>query len=922
MPFGGGQPWPAEIGPWRILGELGRGGMGWVLLGERADGAYAQRVAVKVLDPGRIATREYAERFLAERRLLARFSHPSIARLLDGGTTPAGEPYLVMELVEGRPIDAFVVDRGLDLEHTLRLFLDVCAAVEVAHHNLIVHRDLKPSNILVTTGGAPKLLDFGIAKLLDPSLDPDAAVHTRTGFSPMTLRYAAPEQVRGEPVTVATDVYALGVVLYELVTGTSPYGEHASTIHGLMRAVCDHEPAPPSATEPGRRSATAETTSRPRPDARLRRALRGDLDAIVLKALRKEPAERYGSVADLMEDLRRHLDGRPIQARRGSRLYRAGRFVRRNRWPIAAGLTALAMLSFYLLDRERQLRQVAAERDKAREVTELLVGVFELSDPSEARGESVTVREALDRGARRIDAELGGQPEIRATLLEAVGRVYHNLGIYSRSKELLERAASLRRGSAEPSELAKTLLHLGRAQQVSGDLVTSARTLEEALALARGARDQVAEVRLVAELARVRSDEGNWPEAERLNREADALYRRMDRVSPLDLAENLSNLALMVQAQGRKDGARAELQQAERWLERGRGSDPVREAMIAGEVGLAYRAIGEPRPGAVLIDSGIANLRRVLPGDHAELANLINDRAILFADAGDLAAAAAGFEQAAAMWQRLFGEDHPRAALARANLGVLKLRRGEWARAAELIGGALDVGRKRLPGSHPDLCSDMENLADARLELGDPAGAMALIDESESILRRKHEEPHPSLARVLGRRARHLDRAGEHARAETFARRSLEMYRQTAAADSPALAAARVIHGRTLLAVGRPQEALPLLEEALARRERALGPDHYETGTARSLLGEAVLATGNAERAVALLEKALADLGRALSPTHFVLAETRARLADALATTGTTMRAAELRRQALADLRAAYPHGHPLVAVLERKLRS
>ena len=915
-------PWPTQLGRWRILGELGRGGMGWVLLAERADGAYDQRAAVKILDPLRLGSREVAERLLAERRLLARLVHPSIARLLDGGTAPGGEPFFVMELVEGQRIDEYVAAHRLDLATTLRLFLDVCAAVEYAHRNLIVHRDLKPSNVLVTADGVAKLLDFGIAKLLDPALDPEAAVETRHGHSPMTIRYAAPEQVRGEPVTVATDVYALGVLLYELLTGTSPYGEDSRTLPALLRAVCEREPLPPSTvdltlpllTAP----AAAEGKERGRP--RRRRALRGDLDAIVLKALRKEPTERYGSVAELADDLRRHLDGRPVLARRGSRLYRATKFVRRNRWPLATGAAALVLLSFYFVERERQLREVARERDKAREVTETMVGLFELSDPSEARGTAFTVREALDRGAERIDRELAGQPEVRATLLETMGRVYHNLGLYARGRVLLEKATALSRTFAAPGDLSSTLLFLARAEQTAGDLPAAEKTFTEALGEAKRARDPVREAHVLAELARLRSDQGDWKEAERLHREADAIYERMTDARPLDRAENLSSLALVVQAQGKRDGAKTELTAAEGWLRKGHGDDPVREAMIGGELGIAYRWIGEPLRAAELLDSSLALLRSVVPGDHVELANLLNNRAMVAADQGDLPAAAAGFDQAAAMWRRLMGDDHPRVALATANLGVLSLRRGDWRRAADLIGHALEVSRRRLPADHPDLCVDLENLADARLELGDPAGAFALIDESEKILEQKLKPPNASLARILARRARHADRAGRLAEADQLSSRALAMYSETQAPDSPAIAAARGIRGRVLLSLGRGTETLPLLEEALASRLRALGPDHYETAHARSLLGGALVATGATARAVPELEKALADLEHALLPSHYAVAETRARLADALALRGDRARAAELRQRALADLRTSYPHGHPLIPKLEKTL--
>jgi serine/threonine-protein kinase len=917
-PEDGARQLPDLVDRYRILGEIGAGGMGRVFLAERADGAFRQRVAVKLLGAGVWASEDAHRRFVAERRILARLTHPAIARLVDGGTAASGEPYLAMEYVEGQPIDAYCRERRLDVDQVLRLLLQVCAAVEAAHRSLIVHRDLKPSNILVTSDGEPKLLDFGIAKLLDPELAGDTAFQTRLGHTPLTPRYAAPEQVRGEPVTVATDVYALGVVLYELLTGTSPYRLESTGPLAFARAVVEQEPAPPS-TAAARTRAGGEGAASTAPLAFTRR-LSADLDAIVLKALRKEPELRYGSVGELARDVERYLAGLPVEARRGSRLYRLGKLLRRRALPLAAATAFVALLAGFAVQRQLQLRETAAERDRAQKVTEFLVDLFEQSDPSEARGNTVTVREALDRGAARLDRELAGQPATRATLLDAVGRVYHNLGLYPKAGELLARATALRRRQGSPLELGNTLFHLARSQVVAGELDAARRSYDEAVALARRGGDRTLEARALVELGRLRVEQGSYEEAEGLFGKAFELQRAAAPPDALDLAENRSILAIVRQNRGDPSGARSVIVEADGWLRRAPDADPARVAMIEGELALAERSLGEVKSGAARLDRSIARLRAILPGDHAELANLINSRAILYADAGDLAGATRSFEQSGAMWRRLVGEEHPRTALATANLGVMYLRRGDWTRAAQLIGGALATSRKSFRGDHPDIAIDLENLADARLERGDATGAAALLVESEAMLGRLTKPPHPSLARLHARQARHLERRGDLVRAEELARSSLAEYEQTVAVDSPAIAASRLILGRVLLARGKAGQARALLEQAVESRRRALGEGHYETAMAKSLLAQALAETGDAAAAEPLLEQALAAQRAALLPSHFALAETRQRLARVRLARGDREGAQALLAETIADLRAAFPQGHPFLPRLEGEL--
>ncbi|NNM31416.1 MAG: serine/threonine protein kinase, partial [Gemmatimonadetes bacterium] len=332
-----------RVGAFRVDRLLGRGGMGGVYLAERADGAFEQTVAIKLLRPG-LDTRDFVGRLLAERRILSSLEHPNIARLLDGGSTDRGLPYLVLEYVDGIPITEYCRRHGCTIDQRLELFIQVARAVQYAHSNLVVHRDIKPSNILVTDEGRVKLLDFGIAKLLGPDGGRPEGPLTRTGLRPLTPDYASPEQIKGEPVTTASDVYQLGVLLYRLLTGAPPY-RVAATGGTLESAISTVRPRPPSDAVVATAKEAGHSGSSPRSPSRLRKRLRGDLDTIVLKALRKEPARRYATALEMADDVRRHLDGRPITARRESRLYRTGKFLRRNAWvaPVtAAGILLMA----------------------------------------------------------------------------------------------------------------------------------------------------------------------------------------------------------------------------------------------------------------------------------------------------------------------------------------------------------------------------------------------------------------------------------------------------------------------------------------------------------------------------------------------------------------------------------------------------
>jgi eukaryotic-like serine/threonine-protein kinase len=475
-----------RLGPYALVRELGRGGMGAVWLAERADGEFEQRVAVKLIRPGWDAG-ELLARFRAERQILAGLTHPNIAHLLDGGVTADGKPWLALEYVDGVDLLAHCDGERLDLAARLRLFLTVCDAVAHAHARLVVHRDLKPSNLLVTRDGQVKLLDFGIAKLVDPQGSDVSALRV---FTP---EYAAPEQVKGELVTTAVDVYALGLLLYALLTGRRPYRAEGSTPAAYERAILDQEPTRPSLAatreEPEADAAAEVAAQRRLTPELLRELLRGDLDAIVLKALRKEPAQRYAGVAELAADIVRHLERRPVLARRGGWRYRAQRFLRRH--AAAAALAALALLALVgglaaalwqgaearsQRNEARMQRDLArAEAAKSAEVVAFMRELFEGSDPAAVQRNDVTARDLLERGVERVRARFASQPAVRAQLMAEMAKAYNGIGLPRESTPLLREVVETRRLLGEPLALAGALIDYAGVVRHGGR--------EEALAL-------------------------------------------------------------------------------------------------------------------------------------------------------------------------------------------------------------------------------------------------------------------------------------------------------------------------------------------------------------------------------------------------------------------------------------------------------
>jgi len=837
-----------HVGPFRLLREIGHGGMGTVYLAERADGLYEQRVAIKLLRHG-LDSQAGRARFLRERRVLARLEHAHIARLLDGGVSEDGRPYFAMEYVEGQPIDAWAEAQGLELEPRLRLFLDVCRAVQYAHRNLVVHRDLKPHNILVTPAGEVKLLDFGIAKLLD---EEEGAELTRGSARVMTPEYAAPEQVRGEPVTTATDVYGLGLVLFELLTGAraQPLPEHSPA--DLERVVILRGPE--------RLSLAAQRGAR----AHWKRRLEGDLETIVLSALRKEPERRYASAEALLGDLQRYLDGQPVVARRPTASYRLRKFVGRHRAAVFATGLVLAALSAGLLGTLWQAREAARQARQAEEIKRFVVSLFETSRPERSKGESVTARELLAQGLKRVDAELRGQPELQAEMLALLGDIHGSLGLYDEAQPLLERALAARQRlhGAASLEVATSLTALGELRVHKGDYAEAERTLRTALVILERRRPEGAELALALDwLGSALNEQGDHDGARRALERALALQRRLYGHEHLQIAWSLNSLGHAHLYKGETRQAEASYREALAMRRKLLSDDDPRVLDDVASLATALFQQGDYVGAEALYREALGSQRRALGDEHPETLSTLIDLAVVLNARGDAAGAERLYRDALA-GERKLGPDPPLLGAALKGLARSLSALGRLAEAQPLLQEALASERRRFGPEHMYVAQSLNELGMLARLRGRPADAEALQREALGLFRKLLGDEHSYTGRAwLGLGDALLDEAAVDG-AEAAYRQSLAVFRKQLPAGHDLIATASLGLGRALVAQRGYEQAEPLLRESLAIRESALGPEDARTASSRAALGLCLLSRGLRPEAERLLRAALPALSR------------------------------------------------------------
>ncbi len=756
-----------RVGVWRLISELGSGGMGTVWLAERVDGQFEQQAAVKLLQRGPLA-HDLVRQFERERQILARVDHPHIARLLDGGVAADGRPWFAMEYVDGEPIDAYCNGRSLPIEARLRLFVQVARAVEAAHGRLIVHRDLKPSNILVTHEGSPRLLDFGIAKPLDAEPDPEAPARTALLLTP---EYASPEQVRGEPPGVTSDVYQLGLLLYELLTGTRAQRLGRLAAAELERVVCERQPPPPS------QAVTREGG---------RRALRGDLDAIVMKALRKEPARRYGSVGGFIDDIERHLSGLPVRARPETLLYRMGKALQRNPVTIGGSVVLVLLLAAWAVTATRQARQLVKERNQVRveasranRVRDVLLGLLTAAQPYDERATPVPA-ELLTVVSDQIHGTLDAEPEVQAELLGMLGEVVLSFGDYDRARDLIAESLDIQRRlhATDHPDLARAIRRYGRVLSTAGQWESAAEYVQDALAMVRrlygDTHPEVAESQ--AQSAFLLQDLGRWRESEQAFRDAISLQRRLDVVDDEATATLWNGLGIVLLRLGQASDAEAVFERALAIRSPLFGPDHLATGTIYANLALALMPQGR-------FDEAERLYARVLEGR-----------------------------------RRAFGEDHPRVATALHGIGTLLRYTGRLDEAEAHHRQALAIRRRLLPPGHQEIAVSLDALAGMADDRGDRDEAERLYAEALAMLRASVPDSHW----LIGRTALHLGwlrlRRGRPAEAEPLLEEAGRI--QSAAAgggESIDRAEADVALGLLRAAQGRDGDARALIDPALAR---------------------------------------------------------------------------------------------------------
>jgi len=859
-----------HIGPYVLVSLLGRGGMGEVWVAERRDGQFEQNVALKLLRRG-IDSEGIRRRFLQERQVLAHLDHPNIARLLDGGEAPDGRPYFVMELVEGEPITKFCRDHEASIEERLRLVATCAEATAAAHRRLVVHRDIKPSNVLVSGDGRVKLLDFGIAKVL--SDDGSSTQWTRAEERVLTPTYAAPEQILGDPVTTATDVYALGAVLYELLTGAPPHDRTSRSAVKLAAQVELETLERPS------RAVTVSGGTEGRSSRRLARRLEGDIDAIVQKALRREPERRYPGAAEMAEDLRRHLAGQQVEARPDTVAYRVGKFVRRNRAGVAAAVLVVLALVAGLAATSWQARVARANARRAQRVQDFLVGIFQGSDPSNARGEKVTAREILAAGTRRIETDLRGEPEVQAALYDSVAQIQTSLGALPEAQALAERALADRRrlfGADDPRTM-QSLVTLAKVRTALADEKDAEKLVRRALPVLAAAYGEDGDETLRARelLVDLLVNQGSNEEALAAAQTLLASRRRRSGDGSPDTANNLHQVGMIQEGMSRYDDAEKTYRQTIAILDRTVGVEDPRSANAHATLAelLSYR--GRRAEAEKEFAITLAAQRKSLGSEHPDVAGTLIDLGFLYLNERRYAEADATLEESLRIYRAL---DSANAANSLRILAVSFLTQERFAEARQRIDECLAIARQRYGPKHQVTLTALGNLGDIQLHGGDLSTAEATLREAIAGLEDVFGKTSDSLRAPLNNLGEVARLRGRLDEAEGLHRRALAIQLEAIGAGAPSVPGTRLQLALDLLARPTP----PRLAEARDQIDQAIDLQRKIDG-GHPRLDEMLLASGRvalAQRDRVRSRRELSEAVERLS-SHHGEADARTRIARA-----------------------------------------
>jgi len=840
------------IDRFEMLEEIGRGGMSVVYRARRTDGEFDHDVAVKIIQPFGMNREEQVNRLRAERQILAGLKHPNIAQVYDGGVTPEGWPYMIMELVVGVSLTRYCRENDLGLDERLQLFQTICDTVIYAHRSLVLHRDLKPGNILITNDGNVKLLDFGIAKLLAEGST--AVPLTRTGNPLLTPEYAAPEQFLGKVTTTAIDVYSLGVILYELLAGTRPFDLSGKSIREMEELITDRQPLRPS-----------EAACLPvLPPAELS----GDLDVICLKALRKEPENRYQSVQELKEDIQRYLAGIPITARQATRLYRIRKFAGRHKAGVTAVAIILIVITGFFVALIHQQRITEAQRNraqtqaiKAEEIIEFMLSLFQASDPAETRGDTLRVTDFLGRGLQRAD-QLHAQPDVQADMLELIARAYRMVSLYEDAHATQQRVLEIRRQTFGDMNagVANAMVDLGTIKTRINQRLEADSIYNRALAIQQqlwpsGLSNDIANTlqRLSDNLIHLRRDSSDVRLAADYIEQAMGIRGRLSEAPRPDLAEDMKTRSRVAHYQNDRDMEERLLSQAldlERML---LGDDHPETIATFGSLGVLYYNSGRYREAEEMHRLALNARVRVFGDDHPQVARSYSSLAMAVMAQRDFQQAAELFEAAQGIYQRAFGEHNHRVAAVLNNSSQVYMSLGDFETAIRMQEQALEITLMNYDEWSQEAGSSYYLLSMSNRSIRNYDAAIGWARKSLEISRRIGHDLYTGWDLML--LARLYDDKGDYTTAESLMIESMA-YEQTALPDGHHhTASSKGRYGRFLMNRGRADEAEPLLREALDIRTRHFGSEDLQTVQIKTLLAECLVLLEIMDEAETLLKK-------------------------------------------------------------------
>ena len=902
---------------YKLLEELGSGGMGVVYKAEQIK-PVKRNVALKIIKLG-MDTKQVVARFETERQALAVMDHPNIAKVFDGGTTETGRPYFVMEIVRGLPITEYCDKHKLTTRERLELLTHVCQAIQHAHQKGVIHRDLKPSNILVMVQEdkpVPKIIDFGIAKAIEHRLT-ERTLFTEQGQLIGTPEYMSPEQAEmsGLDVDTRTDIYSLGVILYELLVGVLPFDPEtlrSASFGEIQRIIREKEP-PKAST---RLSTLGDTQTsiaehRKADPSSLRKELKGDLDWITMRAMAKDRTQRYASASELEADIERYIRHEPVVAGPPSTIYRIRKYIKRHKVGVAAAaLVILAILigitgtSIGLFKAVRAEKRARMEAETAQQVSDFLVELFKVSDPSEARGNTVTAREILDKGADKIDRELKDEPLVRARLMNTMGEVYHSLGLYNDAQALLEKGLAIREQSLDPVDpaVAESLTALGNLFWRKGNYERSRSLHERALEI----RKEVfgPEHHTVASslnnLANLLSDSGDYEGAKPLYERAVEIWEKTSGSDDTDLAIALNGLGLLLYEMGDYDEARPLYERSLAIYEKILGAEHPDLTNPLMNLGMLLRAIGEYEKARSHYERSLAIEEKTFGPEHPHIATTLSNLAILHATTANFEAARPLFERVLAINEKALGPEHPKVGSDVTNLGIINAQMGDFKTARPLLERGLAIKEKALGPNHPRVANDINNLASLLRDMGDSEAALPLVERALAIREKTLGPEHPSVASSLNALADVLVETGDFARVKPLFERALTIQEKAVGPDHADVATILNSFAEFLCKTQEYEEAKSLYERALSIKEKALGADHPEVARSLKGLGELLSKTGKHKQAQPLFERALRIQEDKLGPDHPYVADTLEAYAKVLRIDGEKTKAAELEARAKA----------------------